>query len=233
MRIVRIEQNSEAWFDYRRGRIGGSKAGGIKPLSRGKNKGLIEGTAGFWKLVAERLAIENSENERDRGHRLEPEAMQRTNELFKLNLAWKTEEDKTKPGIWISDHSEDMYISPDAAEDTETPTYAAESKAFTADKHLRIIFEDMLARKSEDYNPFGSIPSDNQDQVVDYFVINDNCNTLYWTLINDCVALPELEHYVIVVKREHVQAQIDALKDTQLQVLARLEEVIKQMTGGE
>lgn len=231
MRIVRLEQNSEVWFEFRRGRIGGSKSKGIKPTSKGKYKGRIDGTAGFWKLVAERVAIaKDGENEFDRGHRLEPVAMQMTNDKFELNLAWKTDKQKDLPGIWVSDDSEDMYISPDAAENSDAPTYAAESKAFDTDKHLWVMYEDMAAKKLEGYNPIDSLPVDNQDQAVDYFVINKGMETLYWTLINDKVAFDHLIHYTIVIKREHVQDRVEKLEATQKLVLAELSKVVKEIT---
>lgn len=228
MKILKVEQNSEAWYEYRRGKIGGSKSSGVKPLSRGKYKGRVDGTAGFWKLLAERVSIaKDGETDMERGHRLEVMGLSKTNSKFKLNLIWKTEEEPTKPGLWVSDQSDDMYISPDAAEDGAKPTYAAEVKAFDTHKHLQIMYEDMQARKVEGYNPINSLPSDNVDQAIDYFVINKHCKRLYWTLINDMVALENLEHYVIVIDREHVSEQIKVLEEVQINVLAEVSKLLK------
>jgi hypothetical protein len=230
MKIYRVEQNSEAWFEFRRGKIGGSKAQGIKPLSRGANKGRVDGTAGFWKLLAERVSVaKDGEPDMDRGHRLEAIGLQRTNDKFGLHLIWKTEKNPDLPGLWVSDETEDMYISPDAAEDRDVPTYAAEVKAFDTPKHLQIMYEDMQAKKSEGYNPLNSLPADNQDQAVDYFVINPGCNVLYWTMINDMVALENLEHYVIVIGRSHVEDRVEALKQIQRDVLDDLNAKLKSI----
>lgn len=228
MHILRVEQNSEEWYEFRRGRIGGSKSHGIKPLSRGKYKGLVQGTVGFWKLLAERVSIaKDGESEMERGHRLESLGLQKTNDKFNLNMVWKTEEDKTLPGLWVSETSDDMYISPDAAEAGDKPTYAAEVKAFDTHKHLQIMYEDMQASKEKDYNPINSLPIDNIDQAVDYFVINKDCQTLYWTMINDMVALDSLEHYVIVIERKHVEERIKKLEEVQITVLNELESMLK------
>lgn len=230
MRILRIEQNTEVWREYRRGKIGGSKSQGVKPLSRGKYKGIVQGTAGFWRLLAERVSIaKDGESEMERGHRLESMGLRKTNDKFNLNLAWATEEDKVQPGLWVSDTSDDMYISPDAAEAGDKPTYAAEVKAFDTHKHLQIMYEDMQAKKSEGYNPINSLPSDNVDQAIDYFVINKDCERLYWTLINDMVALENLEHYVIIIDRKHVVEQVKALEEIQINVLKELDNMLKSI----
>lgn len=228
MKIIRVEQNSEAWYDYRRGKIGGSKSQGVKPLSRGKYKGLVQGSVGFWKLLAERVSIaKDGESEMERGHRLESLGLQKTNDKFKLNLVWKTEEDTTLPGLWVSDTSDDMYISPDAAEAGNNPRYAAEVKAFDTHKHLQVMYEDMQARKSDGYNPINSLPTDNVDQAVDYFVINKKCQRVYWTMINDMVALENLEHYVIIIERDHVADRVKELEEVQITVLKELEDLLK------
>lgn len=228
MQILRVEQNSEAWHEYRRGKIGGSKSQGIRPLSRGKYKGRYDGTAGFWRLLAERVSIaKDGEPEMERGHRLEALGLAKTNDKFKLDLVWKTEEDPTQPGLWVSDSSEYMYISPDAAERGDRPSYAAEVKAFDTHKHLQIMYEDMQAKKSQDYNPIDSLPTDNVDQAIDYFVVNKGCKRLYWTLINDMVALENLEHYVIVIDRKHVADRVAELETIQINVLGELKEILK------
>ena len=230
MKVLAIEQNSEAWLDFRRGKIGGSKAKGIKPLKTGKFKGQVSGSAGFWDLLAERVSIaKDGESDMDRGHRLEPLGNKLTNDKYKLNLCWKTEEDLIGCGIWVSDDKEDMYISPDSAEKGDKPTYANETKAFGTAKHLRIMYEDMQAKKKEDYNSLNSLPVDNQDQAIDYFVINKDMKTLYWTLINDMVAFKNLEHYVIVIKREDVQNRIDDLETIQHTTLNQLDAMLENI----
>lgn len=231
MKILKVEQNSEAWFDFRRGKIGGSKAKGVKPLKTGRNKGLVDSAVGYWKILAERVSIaKDGEPEMERGHRLEPIGNAKTNKKFKLDLVWRTDEHLELPGIWVSDESEYIYISPDSAERGNKPTYANETKAFDTDKHLRIMRGDMIAKLQPSYNPLDSLPDDEcKDQAVHYFVVNKKMKTLYWTLINDMVAFKNLEHYVIIIKREDVQDKIDAMEEIQSNVLKEIELTLKHI----
>jgi hypothetical protein len=222
MRILELEQNSEVWFDFRRGKIGGSKVAGIKPLKTGKRKGIIESAAGLWKIIAERVSVaRDGESDRDRGHRLEELARDKVNHKYKLDLI--------KGRVWQSDIDPNIYLSPDSEEGTDAPVYAQETKAFDTHKHLEIIYQDIQVKKLNDYSPILSIPSDNVDQAVDYFVVNENLETLYWTLINDMVAYEEMECYVIVITRKDVEGLIEEQKALQVRALQRVDEIVNEL----
>lgn len=217
-----MEQNSDIWQDWRRDKIGGSDDKGIKPLSRGKYKGMIEGSAGFWHLVANTYAIaKDGESDRERGHRTEEENLRLTNEKYKLNMK--------KAGVWVSDFSEYVHISPDGAEEGNKPKHAFEGKAFDSSKHLQIIYFDLQAKKLDDYNPLYSLPEDNQDQAIKYFNICDSLEVLHWSLINELVVYDELTHYTIDIKREHVEHLIARQREIELNAIKKREEVIKYM----
>lgn len=222
MKRLDIDQNGEAWFDFRRGKIGGSKVKGIKPLKTGKKKGLVDSAVGVWKIVAERLSIaKDGEPERDRGHRLEELAMNLTNKKYDLMLiAGK---------VWQSDEDENLYISPDCEEDAAVITYAQETKAFDSDKHLQIIYNDIFAKKLDGYNPINSLPEDNKDQAIDYFVKNEKLQKLYWTLIDDRQAYEEMEHYCIIINRKDVEGDVELLKDIQKRALSRINEIVEEL----
>lgn len=220
MRRLEIEQNSDVWYDFRRYKIGGSKAKGTKPLSRGKYKGLAEGAAGFWKLVSERLSLpKDGENEMERGHRLEAMALEHTNRKYELGLV--------KGMIWQSEESERLYISPDGEDPTDL-TIAQETKAFDPDKHLRIIWEDIQEQKLEGYRPYNSIPDENQDQVIHYFNVNPELQKLYWVLVSDLVAYEELEHYCIIVERSTIEKEISEQKKIEKVTLQRTDQVVRE-----
>jgi hypothetical protein len=223
MHRIDIEQNSDLWFDFRRYKVGGSKVKGVKPLSRGKYKGLAEGAAGFWKLISERLSLpkDAEEDERARGHRLEAKAIELSNEKFGLELV--------KGKIWQSDENERLYISPDGEDPADTPVYAQETKAFHPDKHLRLIWEDLQAKKAEGYRPFTSIPDEYRDQVIHYFSINSELKQLYWTLICDTVAYEDMEHYSIIVDRDDVEGEIEKQQDIEQQVLRRTDQIVREL----
>lgn len=221
MRRLELEQNSDLWYDYRRWRLGGSKVKGIKPLSRGKYKGLAEGAAGFWKLISEKLSLpKDGEDERMRGHRLEQLALDKTNAKYGTKFV--------KGAVWQSDENERLYISPDG-EDLNDLTVAQETKAFDPDKHLRIMWEDIQARKQPDYRPFDSIPDDNKDQAVKYFAVNPELKKLYWTLICDYVAFEEMEHYTLIIERSTIEKELAELQLIEKTVLKRSEQIVREL----
>lgn len=221
MRRLEIEQNSDIWYDFRRYKIGGSKAKGTKPLSRGKYKGLAEGAAGFWKLISECLSLpKDGEDEMERGHRLEARALELTNKKYGLKLV--------KGMIWQSEENDRLYISPDG-EDPKDLTIAQETKAFDPDRHLRIMWEDVQAKKQEYYRPFDSIPDENQDQAIHYFNVNPELKNLYWTLVSDLVAYEELEHYCIIVERSTVEKEIAEQRQIEKVTLQRTDQIVREL----
>ncbi len=222
MQILNIEQNSEEWMEWRRPNIGGSGSKDVKPLTRGKLKGLIEGSAGFWKLVAGKVAIDkDGESERERGHRLEPRNLELTNQKTGLSMV--------QGKIWVSDYSKYIHVSPDGQDDNDKPKNAFEGKSFDSHKHLMIIYFDLVDQDEMEYNPLNSLPKDNQDQAIKYFAVNDSLETLHWALFNDFVAIPGLDHYIITIKREHVADLIETQKDIELDAIEKRDEIIKFM----
>lgn len=225
MKIIRMSQTEdrEAWLEFRRGKATGSKAKGLKPLIKGKDRT----PQGFWKLLAEQISIApDGEKSLDRGHRCENEALQRTNEKYNLDL-------DLDPGVWVSDLDERIILSPDAAEKGDKPTYAAEAKCFDSDNHIKYVVLDRKAKELEGYNAFNSVPKDNQDQVVDYFVVNDNLETLYFTLDDDRIVIPELAHHVIIIKREDIEDEIELLKGIQVTIMKQVDDIINELMENE
>lgn len=222
MQIINVSQSNdrEAWLDNRRGVITGTKAKAVKPPKRGNGV-----PQGLYELLAEHVAIaKDAEPERDRGLRLENEALELTAQKYGLKL-------NLDPGMWFTDDMK-LGVSPDAAEDSNEPTYAAEAKCLDSKNHLQAILNDYLAKKQPNYNPLNSLKistSDYTDQVIQYFVINPNLNTLYFTLYDDRIALDNVIHYVIEVKREHVAEFVDAQEAYERDAIARVEEMIKTL----
>jgi len=198
MKYLNIEQNSQEWFDFRYDKLTGSEAKFVKPLSRGADRT----PAGFWKLIAHKLAMKpDGEKEDERGHRLEPIAIaeyaQKTGKPF-----------RTGCGVWVSDHDENTTFSPDGEEPTDSPTYSAEVKALDSSKHIKAITRDILAKKKDGYNPIDSVPEEvgayYRDQAIQAFVVNDKLQEHHFILYDDRMAFEELKLYAIVIRREHV-----------------------------
>lgn len=224
MKVYKISQakDREAFLDFRRGRISGTKSKRMKTLTRGKDRT----PAGFYEVMAEKLAIaKDGEEERERGQRLEQEASELTAKKLGLNL-------DTDPGVWVSDDDEDIMVSPDAAEKSDKPVFAVEAKCLDSANHLRGMVQDIRAKKSSDYNVLESLQigrSDFRWQVVQYFVVNEHLRTVYFTLYDDRFAHDKLMHYVIEVKRSDVAAYAEFQKENQLALLIEMRAIIKEL----
>lgn len=224
------QNDREAWLQFRRGKISGTKAKEVKPLSRGTDRT----PQGFWKLLAEKVSVEpDGEPVMDRGLRLENEGLARTAIRYGLVL-------DLDPGMWVSGDDEDIAISPDAAEaDTDKPTYAAENKALSSDNHLKCIIHDMQAKKRaaldeddpeyQEYWAINQVPSDHREQVVQYFVVNEHLQKLYFTMYDDRIALDGYDHHVIVVERKDIEQEIKNQKSLQIETLKEVNQLIAEL----
>jgi hypothetical protein len=227
MKYLQINQNSQEWLDFRYGKLTGSEAKFVRPLQRGADRT----PAGFWKLLAHRLAMKpDGEKEDERGHRLEPLAISEYAEKTGKSF-------RTGCGVWISEHDENTTFSPDGEEPSDSPTYAAEVKALGSDKQVKIIVSDLLAKKQTDYNPIYSVPAeqgaDYRDQAVQAFVVNEGLKEHHVLFYDDRMAFEEMKLYAIVVKREHVQELVDQKRreqaETWLNVRKQLAFLIREL----
>lgn len=231
MKVIKLSQQNdrETWLQFRRGKISGTKAREVRPLTRGADRT----PQGFWKLLAEKISVEpDGENVMDRGLRLENEALAKTALQFNLTL-------DLDPGMWVSDEDEDIAVSPDAAEECDRPTFAAETKSLSSDNHLKYIIYDLRAKKraaldQEDpdyqaYQAIDQVPPDYREQVVQYFVVNEYLRALYFTLYDDRIALDGYDHHVIVVERKDIEQEIEMQKSLQLQTLREINQLIAEL----
>lgn len=209
MKYLKIEQNSQEWFDFRYDKLTGSEAREVKPLSRGADRT----PAGFWKLLASKLFQKaDSEKPDERGHRLEPIAIAEYSQKTGIPF-------RTGCGVWISDADGNTTFSPDGEEPVDKPTYSAEVKALSSDKHTKAIIKDLILKKNDDYNPIYSVPDEvgayYRDQAVQAFVVNEKLQKHHFLLYDDRAAFEELKLYAIVIERKHVQELVDQRKAEQ------------------
>lgn len=226
MKIVKLSQREdrEAWLEFRRGKITGTKASKVRPLRIGKDKT----PTGFWELVADNLAIpKDGESERDRGLRLEPESITETVKQFGLKNV------DLDPGMWVSDEDERIAVSPDAGELSPKPTWGIETKSLDSKNHIKAIVMDRRAKKLDGYNPVNSLKIDSRcdftSQVVQYFVVNPDMRRLYFSLHDDRMALDHLVHYVIVIERKHVADLVEQQMQEQKDVLKEVRALLKEL----
>lgn len=208
--------------------------------------------AEFWAFLAEMWA-EPADNEPPmaRGHRLENENIRQACE--KLGIDTATVEFDT--GMWVRDDDERIAISPDAHEKTEHPTFAFEAKSLGTRNHLMAVvpyavwldlhsgdstvgnafrgmllalFPDVLR---DDLTAFDFVPTVYQAQVLQYFAVDDNLQTVYFTMLDDRVYCP-LSHVVMTVRREDVQDKVEKQLASERQTLAYVDMLSNEFAAG-
>lgn len=222
MKVLRIEPNSEEWLEFRLGKLSGSKAKGSMPLTRGTDRT----PKGFWELVAEKVCIRaDGESAMNRGHRLEDEAL----ESFANKYGKSVNKD---PGVWVHNDHSDLMVSPDGSEDTDKPTWGAEVKCLNSADHLKHVYNDIQAQKSDDYSAIAQVPKDYKYQVLHYFVINEHLQTVYVILYDDRVALDDYVMHVIEVRRDDIEGDIQLAYDTHVATLNKVDRTVKELMDG-
>lgn len=210
--------------------------------------------AEFWGFLAEMWA-EPAGNEPPmaRGHRLENENIRQACE--KLGIDTATVEFDT--GLWVRDDDERIAISPDAHEKTEQPTFAFEAKSLGTRNHLMAVvpyatwydlhsgdrtvdttdaFRDMLLALfpdvlRDDLTAFDFVPAAYQAQVLQYFAVDDNLQTVYFAMLDDRVYCP-LSHVVMTVRREDVQDKVEKQLESERQTLAYVDMLSNEFAAG-
>lgn len=227
MRIVKIDQNTDEWLEFRLGKITGSKAKSVIPLSRGADRT----PQGFWIMLAEKIAMKSDgEKDIDRGHRLENEAIDRLSEVTGLPF-------EKDAGMWLSDIDDDIAISPDGAQPAtdQLPTYAAEAKCLSSANHLKYVIKDRLARSKDGYQAINSIPNEHtsqyREQIIQYFVVNEALQTLYFILFDDRIGVDSLVFHIIEIKRGEIEDLVEAQKQQQIETLKELNKLISELVG--
>ena len=227
MKIYRTEQQSQEWLDARRGKVMGSKVKGVRRQSRNGDKRYAQ----FWEVLAEKLAIAaDGEPPIDRGHRVEPDALAAASKILGIPF-------DADAGMWISDLDDDIGVSPDGAEPVEgdaLPTYAAEVKSLSSANHLRFVVEDRRARKKPDYEPIYSVPNEEKhyfrDQVLQYFVVNDKLQKVYFILYDDRIILDHLVTWIIEIDRADVAAMIEDNLNMEFEALMQINKLVKELS---
>lgn len=229
MQVVKLSQREDrdAWLqDYKRGKIGGTRAKPIKPLTRGADRT----PAALWDLVAEHLTKPTDyqgEKPTDRGNRLEREAVAKASK--KLGIPFND-----NAGFWISDFDEDISVSPDAAEPIDYPTYSMETKALGGGKHFKYLHKVKTA--NEDVKGIDLVPNETtaafKEQCIQYFEVNEKLQDHYFVLYNEDCIFEEHELVIIHIKRSDIEDLIEDQKETQIQMMAIARDIIQQLSDG-
>lgn len=213
MKIIDVEQRSDAWFEARSGVITGTRVKEVKPLSRKGKTGTQP--MGLWKLVADYVSYGAEEmRPMERGTKLEPENAQMCVEKLHLNNP------NLNCGIWVSDDGMLGY-SPDGSENSNDPEWAIECKSLDTAMHLYLVFNDLFAKGELPdeyeqlfpphvgmYRGIDSVSEEHRHQVVQAFVVNPKLEVLYYSLYDPRIVVPSIVHHVITVKRREMEEDI-------------------------
>lgn len=209
----------------------------------------------FWQFLADMIAEQpDGEPPMERGHRLENTNIMMACE--KLDISTDIVEFDT--GMWVSDVDDRIAVSPDAHAKPQgleyNPTFAFEAKSLGTKYHLQTVvpfrvfqmlndsetpnsqraelqslalklFPEVLESRRE----FDFIPEQYQAQVLQYFVVNPDLETVYFTMYDDRV-YSSLRHEVFQVDRLSVASGIEAQETKELQTLTLIDEL--QKLGG-
>lgn len=214
-----------------------------------KNKRLKVGID-FWRFLAETMAEQpDGENPMERGHRLEPENIR----LTLQQLGYKEKDCVTDCGIWESDEDNRIACSPDAYENSDNPTWAIECKSLGSAYHLQTVIpwmvhshrirhreipESLADAAAQVLPPTATslkatdmdfIPDAYKAQALQYFVVCDTLETLYFSMYDPRV-YGDARHQVIPIRRTEIQPLIAEHKRKQLNTL-HIIDTITEATG--
>lgn len=247
MQIVELKQNSELWTEFRKGKITGTSLGqlwqarqytkdditqllearqaefkksakksDLELLLTDEDKAILASNADkkleFYSIMADKLCTAPDDEERmDRGHRLEDAAAERFTKDFKKKLE--------VVGCCTSDVDPRIINSPDRLVKPKKPgiyTEAVEIKCLSPARHLQAIVE-------------GVVPDEFFTQKVQYFVVNEKLETLYFVFYDDRFKYKNLQLHVIKVTRKELGDWPDIMLRYQITQLKDMDAIIERL----
>ena len=197
-------------------------AGRLKKITGTRLKEIVvkKGTGkkiGFYELIAENLAVDDSEFEgyvpnetpMDRGTRLQKYAV----DQFRKTTGKDVDESLV---LWTREDNPNIAYSPDGvvigSDDTET----VETKCLSSARHVEAYLTN-------------TIPDDYEFQKLQSFIVNEKQQKLYFCFYDP--RLPSIAFFYIVVTREEVKAEIEQYLEYQRKTLAEVDEIVAKLSG--
>ena len=260
MKVIKLQQNSDEWLEFRKGKSGGSEFKNLwipglplkakiierlereNPLSPEDKRCTVQELAGmlepselaelkleaepkkhFYEIVADRVARPVTPNDYEdrlngepftmmaRGHILEPEAIA----AFEEKTGKKVDEDSV---VWVSDYDENAYVSPDGAitgKDGKVRE-ACEVKCLSSAEVIKCFDEHCY-------------PKEYEPQVLKYFMVNEDLETLHFIIFTDLI--PGLELQVFDINRDDVEERLAEARAFEKASLKRIDELASKIEG--
>ena len=198
VKIIKFD-NEEDWLKSRLTRITGTRK--IMP-KRGNTKMI-----GYYELIAERLARpDDGQDPMERGHELEEEAIMKFEEKTKKIV------DKSLT-IWTRDDNDSISLSPDGMIREENG--AVEVKCLSSAKHIKAFLEQ-------------EIPSDYEHQKLQYFVVNEKLETLYWIFYDP--RFKNNSFFYLTFTREELKFEISEYLEFQQETLKEVNDIVNKLS---
>lgn len=257
MKILDLEQRSQEWLDFHEGRISGSSAKDYSSVryipkaelvefaeSKGyefpKNLTMdniramltedelnelyanVQINDSIYKLIAQRIAKPINPNDYAdrlngatysamlRGQILEDEARDLISEKLGKQII---------PGrVWQSDVNEYMICSPDGeiVDDTGKVSEAVEIKCLDSWKVVKAYYEKRP-------------PLEYEAQIIQYFLVNENLQKLYFCIYSDVFTNPDLGLQIFELKREDYREKIELTGRVQNATLGLVEREVQKL----
>lgn len=212
----------------------------------------LKSTAGYWQFVAENFADSPlDETPMERGHRLENENARLTCEA----LGIPDSQVNYDPGIWQSDIDPRIACSPDVHENSLEPTWAIECKSLGSANHLMYTVPIILHRMIRDSShylesivdnaktvshlllpdivgkpetrDYDFVPDKYKTQVLQYFVVNEHLETLYFTFYDDRIYNRQAQHVFLTIQRDSIDTEIARHRDRQKLAIKEMDSMIQ------
>jgi len=200
--ITKTFESREDWLAARRGKITGTR---VKDLivKRGTGK-----KKAYYELIAERLAVEpdTEETPMDRGSRLESEGIEKFMETTGKEV-------DTSLVIWEREDNSSIAISPDGF---IGKTEAVEMKCLSSASHIEAWLTQV-------------VPAEYEDQALQYFVCNDELETLYVCFYDP--RIPCKSFFWIEMNRETVKDKVAEYLKYEQDTLAEVNEIVATLSG--
>jgi putative phage-type endonuclease len=199
MQVKKYNDDSE-WLDARKGKITGSKLNGLI-TKRGTEKKI-----GYYELIAERLGLSpDEEDAMERGHRLEEEAIKILGEKIGKEIEYSQE-------MWVRDDNENIAVSPDGVIGEDE---AVEVKCLKTARHI----EALLTNK---------IPKEYHEQVLQYFVVNDNLKKLYFVFYDPRMTVKS--HFFFEVNHEEIKEEVAEMLEFEKKTIEEINKTILELS---
>ena len=201
MKIIdNIEQNTPEWLELRRGKITGTS----KITAFNGAKLLTD----FWRILADKVVVpeESIETARDRGKRLEDEAVELAANLYDIDLYESV-------AMCISDENPNLAYSPDRLAKPVKGKFKVdfEAKCFEGAAHLESVIEGYIPDKIQMLRPF---------------TVNPDLETRYYVFYHDRIEIPELRLKVIEIHRKDYLVDIEKLAQQDKKALEKIDEIL-------